>query len=219
MARPKQKRRGKKKAGNSSSTSSNKGDVANKQPSTHAKKDDASKSNESSSPTGSFAETAQENSTEMSVEPSNGESEGEGGSNGNGPHDAAIEADDEKKLVEKDAPALIEILEAYQDKISLVEKQLKGGVQKVIEDAEEEKIDTNDGISLLEAKYQVMLSYCIRICFYLLMKLTGKSINKSKLPEQQAHLRTLLDKLRPIDKKIKYDEINSVQHLIVFSIY
>mmetsp|Transcript_2882 Transcript_2882/g.4182 ORF Transcript_2882/g.4182 Transcript_2882/m.4182 type:complete len:415 (-) Transcript_2882:67-1311(-) len=118
--------------------------------------------------------------------------------------ETAVGSEDEKTLVEKDAPALIGLLEEYQKKVELVEKQLNGGVEKVMEEAEEEQIDTNDGISLLEVKYQVMLSYCIRICFYILLKLTGKSVNKNKLVEQQAHLRVLLEKLRPIDKKIKY---------------
>eukprot|EP00469_Lotharella_globosa_P004456 CAMPEP_0167796278 /NCGR_PEP_ID=MMETSP0111_2-20121227/14949_1 /TAXON_ID=91324 /ORGANISM="Lotharella globosa, Strain CCCM811" /LENGTH=338 /DNA_ID=CAMNT_0007690133 /DNA_START=1 /DNA_END=1017 /DNA_ORIENTATION=+ len=110
----------------------------------------------------------------------------------------------DEELIAADVPALIKMLDEYQDKLRQVEKQMKSGLDTVLEIASEKDTDINNGISLIEVKYQVMLSYCIRMCVYLLLRLTGKSVNDHPLRKQQAHLRALIEKLRPIGKRIKY---------------
>lgn len=86
----------------------------------------------------------------------------------------------QKSLIEKDAPALLAILDVYQEKVSskrcvlrtsplilsvftkiaVVEKQLKNSLESAIKEVEEERVDLNNGISLLEIKYQVEEEIC-----------------------------------------------------------
>jgi len=48
-------------------------------------------------------------------------------------------------------------------------------------------------------KYNLMLSYCTFLAFYLLMKLEGKQIKDHPLLFKLTHIKSLLEKLRPLD--------------------
>jgi U3 small nucleolar RNA-associated protein 3 len=65
-------------------------------------------------------------------------------------------------------------------------------------------LPTSPGISYLEAKFHLLLSYCINICFYLLRKAEGKSVKDHPVIHQLVRIRTILEKLRPLDSKLKY---------------
>ena len=52
-------------------------------------------------------------------------------------------------------------------------------------------------------KQNLMLSYCTFIIFYLMLKVEGKSTEKHPVVYKLAHIRTLMDKLRPIDTKME----------------
>lgn len=60
------------------------------------------------------------------------------------------------------------------------------------------------GVSYLEAKYHLLLSYCVNLVYYLLRKAAGQSINDHPVVLQMVRIRTLLEKLRPLDAKLKY---------------
>ena len=49
-----------------------------------------------------------------------------------------------------------------------------------------------------------MLSYCINIAFYLLLKAEGKPVKDHPVVLRLVEIRTYIEKLRPIDKKLKY---------------
>lgn len=117
---------------------------------------------------------------------------------------AAAESAEPDPLMEKDADELAALLEEIQGKLSQVEAQAQSDLERVADEAAASEVDSQKGISLLEVKTQVLLAYCVRICFYLLLKLTGEGVEGSEVVDQQAQLRVLLDKLGPIDKKIKY---------------
>jgi len=48
-----------------------------------------------------------------------------------------------------------------------------------------------------------MLSYCSFIIFYLLLKVEGKSTDKHPVIYKLAHIKTLFDKLKPLDEKME----------------
>ena len=63
---------------------------------------------------------------------------------------------------------------------------------------------TKEGISYLDTKHLLMLSYCINIAFYLLLKAEGKPVKDHPVVLRLVEIRTYIEKLRPIDKKLKY---------------
>ena len=59
-------------------------------------------------------------------------------------------------------------------------------------------------MTYLEMKYNLLLSYCTFLSFYLLMKAEGKSVKDHPVIFKLAHIKTLLEKLRPLDSKLQY---------------
>jgi Sas10/Utp3/C1D family len=62
----------------------------------------------------------------------------------------------------------------------------------------------SDSVSFLAVKQQLLLSYCLDLSVYLGRKLKGQSIAEHPATWQLLELRTLLEKLRPLDSKLKY---------------
>jgi hypothetical protein len=63
---------------------------------------------------------------------------------------------------------------------------------------------TGNGISFLQVKNMLLLSYCTNLCFFLLLKSEGKPVQDHPVVLQLARFRTILDKMRPVEKKIRY---------------
>ncbi|XP_021891912.1 neuroguidin, partial [Carica papaya] len=63
---------------------------------------------------------------------------------------------------------------------------------------------TADGISYLEAKHLLLLSYCQSLVYYLLQKAKGLSIEGHPVVSSLVEIRLFLEKIRPIDKKLQY---------------
>ena len=59
-------------------------------------------------------------------------------------------------------------------------------------------------MSYLEIKFHLLLQYCIDIAFYLLLKVQGRSVKDHPCIKQLVQIRTIIEKLRPIDKRLKY---------------
>lgn len=59
-------------------------------------------------------------------------------------------------------------------------------------------------MSYLEMKYNLMLTYCNLLNFYILLKLEGGDIRKHPVVRRLIHFKLLLEKLRPLDKKLSY---------------
>jgi U3 small nucleolar RNA-associated protein 3 len=59
-------------------------------------------------------------------------------------------------------------------------------------------------MSYLEMKYNLMISYCTFLSYYVLLKLDGKDVSKHPVLFKLAHIRTLFEKLKPLDNKLQY---------------
>ncbi|XP_052818606.1 neuroguidin-A-like [Mya arenaria] len=66
------------------------------------------------------------------------------------------------------------------------------------------EFNTSKGISFLEVKYQLLLSYLVNLTYLLLQKARGQSINGDRAVLRLVEIRTVLEKMRPIDQKLKY---------------
>lgn len=63
---------------------------------------------------------------------------------------------------------------------------------------------TKCGMSYLEMKYNLMISYCQFLAFYILLKLEGGDVRAHPVLLKLTHVRTLIEKLKPLDKKLQY---------------
>lgn len=59
-------------------------------------------------------------------------------------------------------------------------------------------------MSYLEMKYNLLMSYCTFLSFYLLLKLEGKQVEGHPVIFKLAHIKTLFEKLKPLDQKLHY---------------
>lgn len=66
------------------------------------------------------------------------------------------------------------------------------------------EISTDKGLSFLEMKYHMLLSYLINLTYIVLRKCSGERIEGDPSIDRLIEIRTVLEKIRPIDHKLKY---------------
>lgn len=66
------------------------------------------------------------------------------------------------------------------------------------------ELSTDQGLSFLEMKYNMLLSYLINLTYVVLLKCSGKQIENDPCIDRLVEIRTVLEKIRPIDHKLKY---------------
>ncbi len=64
----------------------------------------------------------------------------------------------------------------------------------------EGQLATAEGVSYLEAKYLLLLHYCIHLVFYVLLKAEGRPVRDHPVIARLVEIRAFLEKARPIDK-------------------
>jgi hypothetical protein len=103
------------------------------------------------------------------------------------------------------APELLSLLSDFKSNLATLESHIVPVLSKV----KEGQLPTENGLSYLEAKYQAMLNYCLNIAFYLYLRAKGESVQNHPVIAELVRVRTLLEKLKPLDAKLKtqIDEI------------
>jgi U3 small nucleolar ribonucleoprotein protein LCP5 len=68
------------------------------------------------------------------------------------------------------------------------------------------QVDTTEhGLSYLELKYNLLASYCQFLSVFILLKLEGgTSLATHPVVDRLLYLKTLLERLRPLDQKLQY---------------
>ncbi|XP_041477015.1 neuroguidin-like [Lytechinus variegatus] len=92
------------------------------------------------------------------------------------------------------------LLKGLLEQVSGVTKSVKG-IQKKVEDG---VTCTAKGVSFLEVKHHLLLSYIMDLTYIMLQKVKGQSINGDPAVLRLAENRTVLEKMRPIDQKLTY---------------
>ena len=59
-------------------------------------------------------------------------------------------------------------------------------------------------VAYLEVKFQLLLAYCINVCFYLALKCEGVSVKAHPVMKQLLELRYAIEKVRPLDGRLKH---------------
>lgn len=116
-------------------------------------------------------------------------------------------------MVDKDEPAE----EEEEVSIEIERKTHKDLLREIIKTSKEaeksidsyiEKLnagpDTSHGISFLDLKNGLLMEYNTNLTYLMLKKTKGESIEDDKAVERLCYLRTVMEKIRPIEQKLKY---------------
>lgn len=77
-------------------------------------------------------------------------------------------------------------------------------VDNMIQKVRKGELSTDQGLSFLEMKYNMLLSYLINLTYVVLRKCSGEKIEGDPCIDRLVEIRTVLEKIRPIDQKLKY---------------
>lgn len=103
---------------------------------------------------------------------------------------------DEDQLVSE----TIDVLQNFKSSILPCIQSAKNLLSKV----KDGQLDTKDGISLYDLKNKLFLSYLIDLTSVCSAKLSGSSLAKNEAIERIVEERCVLEKIRPIEHKLKY---------------
>lgn len=77
-------------------------------------------------------------------------------------------------------------------------------VDNMIQRVRKGELTTDQGLSFLEMKYNTLLSYLINLTYVVLHKCSGQKIEGDPCIDRLIEIRTVLEKIRPINHKLKY---------------
>ncbi|KAG0617768.1 hypothetical protein M758_4G013400 [Ceratodon purpureus] len=94
------------------------------------------------------------------------------------------------------AAALMEMKQGLDD--------ITAKLRPLINEIKAGNMPTKNGISYLEVKHLLLFSYCETLVFYILCRAEGRNIKDHPLWLRLAEIKFILEKIRPIDKKLEY---------------
>lgn len=110
-------------------------------------------------------------------------------------------SDPEKRaVVLKDAPEMT----AMAAELSSALREVRMRITPVLDLVKAGQLGTEGGISYLEAKHLLLLSYCQHLVFFMLAKAEGVSVQVHPVVARLVEIRQFLERMRPIDKKLQY---------------
>ncbi|EDW28280.1 GL19032 [Drosophila persimilis] len=83
-------------------------------------------------------------------------------------------------------------------------KQVTDLVEGMLQRVKRGELTTEYGLSFLEVKYHMLLDYLINLTYVVLRKCSGETIEGDPSIERLIEIRTVLEKIRPIDHKLRY---------------
>jgi len=104
------------------------------------------------------------------------------------------------KIIANEAPEFNMLVQEFLTSLDTLNNKL----QPLLSKASSHELQTKHGMTYLEMKYNLLLSYCTFLSFYLLLKLEGKSVAEHPVVFKLTHIKTLLEKLKPLDQKLQY---------------
>ncbi|KAK2724401.1 hypothetical protein QYM36_001049 [Artemia franciscana] len=105
--------------------------------------------------------------------------------------------EDEGRDVQLEFRSLIEEIATHTNQ---VREKVKALSQQIADDPP----NVNKGLSILEVKYHAFLEYLIGITYGMIIKVNGMSLQKNSLIDLIVENRTIIERIRPIEQKLKY---------------
>nr|XP_018915272.1 PREDICTED: neuroguidin [Bemisia tabaci] len=93
-------------------------------------------------------------------------------------------------------------LEAF-DEIAAASEKLSASVNNLLS-KDKDCLVADEGLSILTVKNHLLLQYLTNLVFTILSKCSGKSIQNSPSVERLVEIRTVIERIRPLEQKLKY---------------
>ncbi|XP_041923481.1 neuroguidin isoform X1 [Alosa sapidissima] len=107
---------------------------------------------------------------------------------------------DGNDLVDSDLPAAVKLLNTLTEQVVSVTSH----VQNLIKKVKDKAYQTSKGLSYLDLRYQLLLFYLQDVTHLISVKSEGKSLKDNDAIHRLVTVRTILEKMRPLDQKLKY---------------
>nr|CAG4637492.1 EOG090X0IJO [Ceriodaphnia reticulata]SVE73302.1 EOG090X0IJO [Ceriodaphnia reticulata] len=88
--------------------------------------------------------------------------------------------------------------------IKTIVTQVNQMVRNIIDRIKNKEFPTTQGMSFLDVKNQLLLKYLMNLNCVSLKKVSGESIDGSPSIERLVEIRTLLERMRPVEHKLRY---------------
>lgn len=119
---------------------------------------------------------------------------------------AKVSVKEKLKMLKKESPELLELIEDLQAKLTEVKDELEPLLQLV----EKGVIPTGRGSEYLKTKYNLYLNYCANISSYLILKARRVPAHGHPVIERLVTYRNLINKLSVVDQKLS----SEIRHLL-----
>ncbi|XP_037311174.1 neuroguidin [Pungitius pungitius] len=103
-------------------------------------------------------------------------------------------------LIERDLPAAVQLLRNLTEQVVSV----TGHVRELITKVKDGAFKTSQGLSFLDLRYHLLLFYLQDLTHLISIKTEGGRIKDSEALNRLVTVRTVLEKMRPLDHKLKY---------------
>ncbi|KAG5474975.1 hypothetical protein CUR178_04425 [Leishmania enriettii] len=115
---------------------------------------------------------------------------------------AALTTVERLAVLKKESPELLKLLMDLKTYMA----EVKTLAQPLHELLYERKVSASDKhlVSFLETKVQLMLSYCMHVTFYLLLKCEGRKVAGHPVIDHLVEIRVYLEKMWPLEEKLQY---------------
>jgi len=104
------------------------------------------------------------------------------------------------KLIAEDKVKCVELVK----ELGVIAHDIVPLVKQLLRNCKNGHLNMKKGISFLDVKNHQMLSYLINLTHLILQKTAGKSIENSIDIERLVEIRTVLEKMKPTEQKLKY---------------
>jgi len=106
----------------------------------------------------------------------------------------------EVNIIAKEIPIFLSALNSLKENCKDSDAHING----LIANLTTEQQDRNNGLSFLEMKLHLVLDYLINMTYTMILKVNGKSLDDQPCIQRLIEIRTVLEKIRPINKKLSY---------------
>jgi hypothetical protein len=106
----------------------------------------------------------------------------------------------EDSLNEAETADLLNLLRDFKERLTL----LKTHLAPLLARAKAHEMESSAGLSFLQCKYHLMLAYCATASYYLVLKSRGVRIAGHPVFKRLIRYRLLLEKLRPLEAKMRF---------------
>ena len=109
-----------------------------------------------------------------------------------------------KQLLETESPELNPMLSELEQTMNQINISISPVLEKLknIKLRKDSFFRKKGGRQYLDMKHNLLLSYSTFLIFYLMLKAEGRDVKNHPVVYKLAHMKTLLEKLKPIDEKV-----------------